>query len=191
MTKWRVLEGNNIWVPFHSPLRMWKETVVYKFWVLTRTVKIHVYNLLFPKKKQGWGVTNTLQTDDSTLDMNTLTDGNSTTCITMSPTSLSGTGQILANFTINTSGNPDTFMVQIVTNNTNAASCTDQSLLYAQQSEQSDTCDLLMSCTLKKECMAAGFCDYECLCAGNYCGLYLVDRYGSLQSEWQLCDILV
>ena len=95
---------------------------------------------------------------------------------------------IQENFTLDVSGNPDYFMVQIVTNNTNVASCTDNSLVYSQQSS---SCEILTPCVLKKECMAAGFCDYECPCGDHFCALYLVDHTGLLQNEWQLCDILV
>ncbi len=159
--------------PMHSPLCISKQK--------------HLSKLFFTLSIIGWGADNTLQTDDSLLNVNEITDGNFKTCMIMSPTTLPY-DNIRGNFTVFTSGTPDRFMVQIITKSTNITSCTESRLAHSQQSKY---CDIFKQCVLKKECMVVGFCNFECSCADDFCSLHLIDHAGSLQTEWQLCDILV
>ena len=124
--------------------------------------------------------------DDNVFDMDTLTDGNPDTCITMSPTQ-SG-GAILGNFTVDASKK---ISLQIITENTNASSCSDLNLVYALKPSECENGGIINPCILRKDCLRKGFCDYRCGCVERVCHVYLVDIRRQLNSEWQLCDILV
>ncbi len=131
---------------------------------------------------------NTLVSIEGDINLGILTDGDSRTCITMPPTSAQVVIGKFGIITSHTEGPLESFKVQIVTNGTNTTSCTDLNLANYLKT---GPCPWYQRCELTRECMKAGFCNYNCPCYDGQCELHLIDSKMKLQANWQLCDILV
>ena len=131
---------------------------------------------------------NDLVSNDNQMGLGILTDGDSTTCITMSPTLTQVKIHKFKVINSNTLVGTTSFNVQIVTNGTNAASCMDLNLANYHKA---GPCPRYHRCVLTRECMVAGFCNYDCPCYDGHCELHLLDSKMKMQTTWQLCDILV
>ncbi len=150
---------------------------------LTYLINYKTNNLPHFSVTLGWNVN--LLTIDNDMDLGKLTDGKPTTCVTTSPTfkqvqiaKITGTGSPM----------PTKYQVQIVTNGTNDYACTDLGLVNYRS--PGSICHRFHPCVLITECMAQGFCNYECPCINGFCELYLLDKM-KIKTAWQLCDILV